>query len=162
VNAAACTSSPPAGLIDLIGLLLTALALVVTYKLTRPPPMAPATELPAATCDLQRETCRLALANGQALALRIPERPVRPNQPFVIEARSEGGSLLPLEVSIHGLEVEMSSPGKAFASDGNGGYRAETTLPVCTVNRMRWEVRVVLEANGEHLRWPLLFATESG
>ncbi|UCV27335.1 hypothetical protein [Ferribacterium limneticum] len=160
MNPAIPAPSPRAGLVDLVGLLLTVLALVVTYKLTRPPPVIPVTDLPAATCDLQRETCHLALPGGGTLELRVAGRPVRPNQPFVIEARSENTTLHPLEVVIRGIEVVMSNTAKPFEPDGQGGYRLETSLPICTVSRMTWEVSVTLEADGEHLRWPLFFVTE--
>lgn len=162
MNTATLHASPRAGLIDLVGLLLTVLALLVAYKLTRPPPVIPVTDLPAATCDLQRETCRLALPGGKRLELRIVGRPIRPNQPFVVEAQSDDGALQPLDIALRGVEIEMSSPAKGFQPDGKGGYRAETTLPICTVSRMTWEVSVRLEADGQHLRWPLFFVTEAG
>lgn len=152
--------SPRAGLVDLVGLLLTVLALVVAYKLTRPPPVIPVTDLPAATCDPQREPCRLTLPGGAMLELTFAGRPLRPALPFVVAARSSA-DLVPLTIAIRGIEIEMASPAQAFQPDGSGAYRAESALPVCTVSRMTWEVSVVFEANGERLRWPLFFATES-
>ena len=156
------TPSPRASLIDLVGLLLTVLALIVAYKLTRPPPVIPITDLPAATCDLQRETCHLALPGGQSLELHLDGRPVRPNQPFVVTVRSDSDTLRPLEISMRGIEIEMRSAAQPFQADGNGAYQATTTLPICTVNRMTWEVSVILQAGGERLRWPLFLVTESG
>jgi hypothetical protein len=163
VSISADTPSPPAALIDLVGLLLSLLALVVAYKLTRPPPAVPVTDLPPAACDLQRETCRLELPGKQALELRIPDRPVRPNQAFVVEARSDGDAQFrPLALAIRGIEIKMDSATTNFEPDGSGGYRVRTYLPVCTVSKMTWEISVVLEADRQHLRWPLLITTESG
>ena len=152
--------APRAGLVDLVGLLLTVLALVVAYKLMRPPPVVPVRDLPAATCDLQRESCRLDLPSGATLELNVARRPLHPAQPFVVAA-SSSADLVPLTIAIRGIEIEMASPAQAFQPDGGGAYRAETALPVCTVSRMTWEVSVVLEAAGQRLRWPLFFATES-
>lgn len=154
--------SARAGLVDLVGLLFTVLALVVAYKLTRPPPVILVTDLPAATCDLQREACRLALPGGRTLELHIIGRPIRPNQPFIVEVRSDDGVLQPLDMALRGIEIEMASPAKAFQPDGQGNYRVETALPICTVSRMTWEASVQIEAGGERLRWPLFFVTEAG
>ncbi len=154
--------SPRAGLVDLVGLLLTVLALVVAYKLTRPAPAIPVTDLPAATCDLQRETCRLTLPGGQSLELRLDGQPVHPNRPFVVEARSDSDSLRPVEISMHGIEIEMSSTAQPFQAIGDGAYRAAAMLPICTVKRMTWEVSVILQAGSERWRWPLVLVTESG
>lgn len=154
--------SPRAGLIDLVGLLFTVLALVVAYKLSRPAPLIPVTELPAATCDLQREACHLSLPGGDWLELHITDRPVRPNQPFVVEARRSGDQIQPLSISMRGVEIEMNSAATAFEPDDKGGYRVESSLPICTANRMTWELSVQLEADGKRLRWPLFFATEMG
>ena len=154
--------SARAGLVDLVGLLFTVLALVVAYKLTRPPPVIPVTNLPAATCNLQREACRLALPGGRTLELHIVGRPIRPNQPFIVEVRSDDGALQPLDMALRGIEIEMASPAKAFQPDGQGNYRVETALPICTVSRMTWEASVQIEAGGERLRWPLFFVTEAG
>ena len=162
VSTAAYAPAPRAGLIDLVGLLLTVLALLVAYKLTRPAPAIPVTDLPAASCDLQHETCRLMLPGGQSLTLRIDGHPARPNQPFVIEAQSDNTVLRPLEVSMRGIEIDMSSSAQPFQADGNGAYQATTTLPICTVKRMTWEVSVILQAGSERLRWPLFLTTESG
>ncbi len=129
VSAAIHAPSLRAGLVDLVGLLLTVLALLVAYKLTRPPPVIPVTDLPAATCDLQREACRLDLPGGASLELHIVGRPIRPNQPFVVEARSDDGALQPLDMALRGVEIEMASPAKAFQPDGHGNYRVETALP---------------------------------
>ncbi len=162
MHTATLGTQPRAGLVDLLGLLLTVLALVVAYKLARPLPPIPVSELPAATCDLQRETCRLDLPGGRSLELHIAGRPIRPNQPFVVEARSDDGSLQPLDIALRGVDIQMASPTQAFQPDGRGGYRAETALPVCTVSRMTWEASVQLQVGGERLRWPLFFVTEAG
>ena len=152
--------APRAGLVDLVGLLLTVLALVVAYKLTRPPPVVPVRDLPTATCDLQRESCRLTLPGGAMLELTVAGRPLRPALPLFVAARSSG-DLMPLTIAIRGIEIEMASATQAFQPDGSGAYRAEAALPLCTVSRMTWEVSVVLETDGGRLRWPLLFTTES-
>lgn len=162
MSGAAASSAPLAGLTDLVGLLLTLLALVVAYKLTRPPPVVPVTDLPVARCDLQREPCQLSLPDGELLEVSIASHPVRPNQPFTLTARSQNATLQPLAVAIHGIEIDMGSAAKAFEPDETGGYRVETSLPICTVGRMTWELSVTLQAGNRHLRWPLRFVTEPG
>ena len=112
------SASPALG--DLIGLLLTLLALVVAWKLAVPRAVPAIPTLPAAACDLQREDCRLTLGDNSRVDLRIPGRPIVPNQPFVIEASVAGGDVRLLEVEVQGVEVNIGSPPTVFASAEDG------------------------------------------
>jgi hypothetical protein len=161
VTAPAPPRSASAGLGDLIGFLLTLLALVVAWKLAVPRPATPIAILPAAACDLQRESCRLTLGDNTRVDLRIPGRPVVPNQPFVIEANVAGGDVRLLEVDVQGVEVDIGTPPTAFASAENGAYRTQLNLPLCTTNRMTWQMTVLLMIDGRYQRWPLRFHTET-
>ncbi len=146
---------------DLIGLLLTLLALVVAGKLAVPRTLPPPIELPPAACDLQRQDCRLLLPGG-AIELRLPERPVAPNRPFVVEGRSEGKGVRLLSLSLQGIELSMDGTPAAFAREDDGAYRARTGIPLCTESRMTWRMRVRLDIDGQGYEWPLLFRTEGG
>jgi len=146
---------------DLIGLLLTLLALVVTWKLAVPRTAPAIPTLPAAACDLQREDCQLALGKNIRVDLRIPGRPIVPNQAFVVEASVAGGDVRLLEVEVQGVEVDIGTPPTAFASADNGAYRTRLILPLCTTNRMSWEMTVLLMIDGRYRKWPLRFQTET-
>jgi hypothetical protein len=147
---------------DLIGLLLTLLALVVAGKLAIPRELPPPIELPPAACDLQRQDCRLALPGGGAIELRLPERPVAPNRAFVVEGRSEGKNVRLLSLSLQGVELGMDGTPATFVPEADGTYRARTGIPLCTVSRMTWRMRVRLGVDGQSYEWPLLFRTEGG
>jgi len=153
--------SASAGLGDLIGLLLTLLALVVAWKLAVPRPAAPIATLPPAACDLQRESCRLTLGDNTRVELRIPGRPIIPNQTFVIEGNVAGGDVRLLEVDVQGVEVDIGTPPTTFISTGNGAYRTQLNLPLCTTSRMTWQMTVLLMVDGHYRKWPLRFHTET-
>lgn len=155
------TFSPSAGLGDLLGLLFTLLALLVAYKLAVPRPAAPVATLPPAACDLQRETCRVQLADNSSIELRIPGRPVVPNRTFIIEGSIAGGKIELLEVDVRGVDIDVSSPPAAFARSAGAHYRAEINLPFCTASRMVWQITVLLLNDGRTLKWPLQFHTET-
>lgn len=159
------TSAPPRStspaLGDLIGFLLTLLALVVAWKLAVPRTAPAIPTLPAATCNLQREDCQLALGDNGRVDLRIPGRPIVPNQPFVIEASVAGGDVRLLEVEVQGVEVDIGTPPTAFASAENGTYRTQLNLPLCTTSRMNWQMTVLLLIDGRYRKWPLRFQTDT-
>ena len=153
------SASPALG--DLIGLLLTLLALVVAWKLAVPRAAPAIPTLPAAACDLQREDCQLALGKNIRVDLRIPGRPIVPNQPFVIEASVAGGDVRLLEVEVQGVEVDIGSPPTVFAIADDGTYRTQLNLPLCTTSRMTWQMTVLLLIDGRYRKWPLRFQTET-
>jgi hypothetical protein len=161
VTTPAPTRSTSAGLGDLIGLLLTLLALVVAWKLAVPRTVPAIPTLPPTACDLQREGCRLTLGDNARVDLRIPGRPIVPNQPFVIEANVAGGNVRLLEVEVRGIEVDIGSPPTTFASAEDGAYRTQLNLPLCTTSRMTWQMTVLLMIDGRYQRWPLQFHTET-
>jgi hypothetical protein len=161
VTTPAPTLSASGGLVDLIGLLLTLLALVIAWKLAAPRPAMPIPTLPLSACDLQRESCRLTLADATRVDLSIPGRPVVPNQPFVVEGSVAGGDVRLLEVEVRGIEVEIGSPPTAFASADDGAYRTRLDLPLCATSRMTWQMTVLLMIDGRYRKWPLRFHTET-
>lgn len=152
----------PAAWQDLLGLLFVALTLLVAGKLAVPRPAVPVTTLPLAACDLQREACRLRLPDGGSIELAVAGPAISPSQPFVLTGHSDRNDVRLLELAIRGVEQDLSSAPRPFRSAGNGAFRADASLPLCTVSRMTWQLSVLLEADGRRLRWPLRFQTASG
>lgn len=157
----ALARAPNAGLGDLLGLLLTLLALVIAWKLAMPRPATPVATLPVATCDLQRETCRLTLGDANHINLRIPERPILPNQPFTIEGDVTGSAVRLVAAEVRGVEVDVGTPPSAFSGAGSDTYRTALSLPFCTTNRTTWQMTILLTIDGRDLKWPLQFQTET-
>jgi hypothetical protein len=153
------SASPALG--DLIGLLLTLLALVVAWKLAVPRAAPAIPTLPPVACDLQREDCHLTLGDNSRVDLRIPGRPIVPNQAFVIEAGVAGGDVRLLEVEVQGVEVDVGTPPTAFVSTEYGAYRTQLNLPLCTTSRMTWQMTVLLMIDGRYRKWPLRFQTKT-
>ena len=158
-------AAPGGGFGDLLGLLLTLLALVIVWKLAVPRPAAPVATLPVAACDLQRESCRLTLDDVTGIDLRIdlhlPERPIVPNQPFTIEGHVTGSTVRLLAAEVRGVDVDVGTPPGTFSGAGNDTYRALLSLPFCTTSRTTWQMTILLSIDGRDLKWPLQFQTET-
>lgn len=146
---------------DLLGFLLTLLALLIAFKLTRPIAPPQLTLLPPAICDLQREICQLTLPGNLRVTLSVPGRPIVPSQSFVIEARGERDRIQLLSAQIHGVETPLSGDVAAFSDRGDDSFGARVNIPLCTTSRMNWQLRVLLRLDGQYLEWPLPFYTET-
>jgi hypothetical protein len=146
---------------DLLGFLLTLLALLIAFKLARPITPPRLTLLPPASCDLQRETCQLTLPGKLHVTLSVPGRPIVPNQSFVIEARGEHGRIELLSAQMHGVETPLSGDVAAFSDRGDDSFSTRVNIPLCTTSRMNWQLRVLLRLDGQFLEWPLPFNTET-
>lgn len=154
-------ASRRAGWGDLLGLLFTLLVLVIAYKLARPAPGIIVNELPLARCDLQHQACHLTLPGEFSMEIRIPERPVKTNDAFTVVVTSKHAQLYPLHFLIRGIELEMRSGPATFETYGEGRYRVQIRLPLCTTNQMTWEGSVLLKAGGQFFKWPLIFITQT-
>lgn len=154
-------AAPPRLAQDLLGFLLTLLALLIAFKMTRPISPPQLTLLPPASCDLQREPCQLTLPSNLRVTLSVPGRPIAPNQSFVIEARSEQGRIQLLSAQIHGVETPLTGNVAAFSDRGDDSFSARGNIPLCTTSRMNWQLRVLLRLDGQYLEWPLPFQTET-
>ncbi len=155
------TRAPGAGLGDLLGFLLTLLALVIAWKLAVPRSTTPVATLPVAACDLQRETCQLTLGDTTRIDLHILERPISPNQPFTIEAHVADSAVRLVAAEVHGIDVDVGTPPSAFSGAGSDTYRTSLRLPFCTTNRTTWQMTILLTIDGRDLNWPLQFRTET-
>lgn len=152
----------PAAWHDLLGLLFVALTLLVAGKLAVPRPAVPVAALPPAACDLQREVCRLSLPDGGSVELAVAGPAIRPSQPFVLIGHSDRRDVRLLELAIRGIEQDVSGAPRPFQRSGNGFFRTDASLPLCTLSRMTWQLSVLIEADGRRLRWPLRVHTDSG
>lgn len=152
---------PPRLWQDIFGLLFTLLALVIAAKLAIPRPQPAPTPLPVATCDLQRESCRLVLPGNGSFDLRLAAAPVAPNRPFSVEFSGASAGIRPLSQEIRGVEIDMGSPSAAFSVDSGGTYRSVANIPLCTLQRMTWRLTVRFESAGQWFEWPLIFQTGS-
>lgn len=143
---------------DLLGLLLTLAALLAAALLALPRPQPAVTELPPASCDLQQESCRLALPDLGEIEVHLRGGPIAANREFAIAGRSVGGAR-PLSLIVRGIDLAMDGAPASIAADADGNFSATSRLPLCTTGSMRWQLRILLGAAGRYYEWPLIFRT---
>lgn len=147
-------------LIDVIGGLLIALALVVGYKLS--PLLLPKVDVtvqPDPVCDLQRQACATALPSGGRIELSTSVRPIPMVKPFEVRVAVSGLSPSRVEVDFSGIEMNMGINRPQLMPRADGVFVAETSLPVCITGLMDWQVTVLLETGGERIAIPYRFSS---
>lgn len=149
-------------LIDLIGVLLIALVVVVGYKLSPMLlPKADVTVQPDPTCDLQRQTCAVALPNGGRIELTMGTHPIPMVKPFAVYVATSGFTPSRIDIDFTGIEMNMGYNRPQLTAGSDGRFVAEVTLPVCITGQMEWQATVLLETGSERLAIPFRFTSGS-
>ena len=110
-----------------------------------------------ADCDLRAGPCVVPLRGGE-LALSISPHSIPLMRTLQLGVNTIGLDASGVAVEIRGLNMDMGLNRTVLVSDGDGGWRGETILPVCSQRRMAWEAAVQVDA-GERVEVPFPFAT---
>lgn len=108
-------------------------------------------------CDLRAGPCERAVAGGRLVASITP-REIPLMQPLQLDVRTEGLAAKAVTVEIRGLNMDMGLNRTPLVQDGDGHWRGETILPICSQRTMEWEAAVRVHA-GERLEVPFGFRT---
>jgi hypothetical protein len=149
-------------LIDLIGILLIGLVVVVGYKLS--PlllPKADVTVQPDPACNLQRQSCVVALPSGGVIELKMGTQPIPLVKPFEVQLVANGISPSRVDIDFAGIDMNMGYNRPELTPRGGGRFAAEATLPVCITGQMEWQATVLLETGSERVAIPFRFTTGS-
>ncbi len=117
-------------------------------------------QLPPDGCDLAVEACERALGDGSVLRLSVKPRPIELMQPLEVEVQHQGEGWTPLRLDITGLNMEMGLNRTSLMPDGEGRWRGETILPICSQRRMHWQAALVLQGPEEVVQILHEFHTE--
>lgn len=142
-------------LAGMLGLAATAFWAARSWQATQP---VYARQPGPAGCDLRAGACRAALPGGGAVSLAIapPEIPLM--QTLTLDVRLEGAEAHSVVVDIRGLNMDMGISRARMRDLGDGTWRGETILPVCSQRRMEWEAAVQVEG-GARYEVPFPFQT---
>lgn len=148
-------------LIDAIVLLAVGVIGVAGYKLA--PLLTPKTDLtlPLSTCDLNHGNCRVELAGGAHLEFSVEPRPIRALKPLLLRARIEGVEARRVEVDFAGVDMKMGYNRPPLASEGDGTFAGQASLPVCITGSMPWEATVLIETPNALIAAPFRFEAAS-
>jgi hypothetical protein len=82
-------------------------------------------------------------------------------KPLTLDVQLEGFTANKVMVDIIGLNMDMGYNRPQLSIKNSQHFSGSTTLPVCTLDRMEWEARVIIETpdSGNYLI-PFRFYTE--
>jgi len=109
-------------------------------------------------CDLRAGPCQQSLAGG-SVTFSIEPGDVPLMKPLVLAVVTQGLVAAGVVVEIRGLNMEMGLNRTVLTRGGDGDWRGETILPICSQRRMEWEAAVQLEAGAGRYEVPFPFHT---
>ncbi|MCB1722639.1 MAG: hypothetical protein KDJ39_02975 [Gammaproteobacteria bacterium] len=112
---------------------------------------------PVVECDLRLGPCRRPLDEG-AVTLAITPSDIPLMRPLILDVKVEGADVSSVLVEIRGLNMDMGLNRVRLQTAGDGAWRGETILPICSRRRMEWEASVRLD-NGAGIEIPYRFIT---
>lgn len=93
-------------------------------------------------CDLSQGPCS-ADVGGEKVSLSINPIPIQVSKPLSLEFKSK--NLKALEIDFLGFEENMGFLRPQLSSQDDLTYRGEITLPVCDLEEMTWNARVLVK-----------------
>jgi len=102
-------------------------------------------------CNLNRQACRVSLADGGSLELTIQPRPIPVVSPLTIEAKLNGIAAESVELDFAGADMEMGHNRVVLSPTGNGNFSGTASLPVCVTGRMNWRATLLIGSGGRRL-----------
>lgn len=110
-----------------------------------------------AGCDLHRQPCGAALADGGRLELSITPRPIPMVQPLAIAVQVTGIEARKVEIDFAGIAMNMGYNRPVLAPAGAGRFTGTASLPVCITGSMAWQATVLVEAGRQRISVPFRF-----
>lgn len=144
-----------------IALLLFCIAAVVAYKLNLGAKNA--VELLAESdpdCDLRKGSCSAALIGGGGIEFAIEPRSIPVMKPLRVSVEVSDLDVNSVEIDFVGIGMEMGYNRTRLEKSAAGYFEGSAILPVCVLQRMPWEARLLLESDRGTIMAPFRFYTE--
>lgn len=122
-------------------------------------PQVVATASIDSTCDLRQAPCVATLPSGATVRFGLEPRTIPLLEPIRIDVEVRGLNALGVEVDFAGVDMNMGYNRPALASQGDGRFSGEVTIPVCVRNRMEWEAKVLVRTSAGLMAAPYRFWT---
>ncbi|OOZ39658.1 hypothetical protein BOW53_10610 [Solemya pervernicosa gill symbiont] len=110
-------------------------------------------------CDLRAAPCKAVAANGEIIELAILPLGIPQLKPLEITVNLMGFSADSVAVVFTGVDVDMGTIQYPLVSVDGLSFSGGASLSVCSKQKMRWRVTVVIESNGEVYAIPFEFDT---
>jgi hypothetical protein len=144
-----------------IALLLFCIAAVVAYKLHNA--AISSVELLAESdpeCDLRKGSCSAALIGGGGIEFAIEPRSIPVMKPLRVSVKVSDIEAESVEIDFVGRGMEMGYNRTRLEKRSAGYFEGAAILPVCVLQRMPWEARLLLESDRGTIMAPFRFYTE--
>ncbi len=145
-------------LVDIIGMLLIATVTLIAYKLSPTWLSADRVIYPDRSCNLNRDSCKMAVNGGQ-IEFQLSPRPIPLLNEISIEVRVADIAVRYLDADFAGVGMNMGLVRVPLRDDGTGVWRATTSLPVCVTSQMRWRLTLIMETPLDSILIPVEFST---
>ncbi len=144
-----------------IGLLLLAILAAGGWKLYQVlAPKRVATATLNSECDLTQSECTSSFPDGTIVSLSIEPKPIPVLQPLKLTSKINGVDVSNVEVDIVGIGMNMGYIRPELSTvESDGQYSGDSILPVCILDEMQWEARVMVHSNSGLMVAPFRFVT---
>lgn len=145
-----------------IGLLLLAILAAGGWKLYQIlAPERVATAPLNTECDLAISDCNSVFPDGTTVSLSMEPRPIPVLKPLKLKTTINGVEASSVEVDIVGIGMNMGYIRPELSVKGKDGqFSGDSILPVCILDEMQWEARVMIHSNDGLMVAPFRFVTK--
>ncbi len=143
-----------------LGALLTALSLAALYKAW--PILFPRVSQSAAIdpgCDLRKAPCVSSINQQVTVGFSIEPREIPLVTPLRLAVEIDGVAADRVEVDFAGVDMNMGYNRVVLQAVAEGRYAGKGMIPVCVMDSMEWEAKVLITTGQELLSAPYRFVT---
>ncbi len=108
-------------------------------------------------CDLHQQACKAQLPDGREISLSISPKPIKPLVVLDLHVNVSNIKVKSLMVDFQGIGVDMGFYRPALAKQGDGQFAGTSKLSVCTLDKMLWQVTVIIRNDEETIIAPFRF-----
>ncbi len=145
----------------IVALLLFGIAAVIGYKLNNATQKS-VTLLAASNPDyeLRNGPCRAELPAGGSIEFSIEPRSIPLMKPLSLTVNVHDIEVSAAEIDFVGIGMNMGYNRPQLKQVSSNRFEGSTTLPVCILQRMEWEARLLLETDKGTVMAPFRFYTD--
>ena len=97
-------------------------------------------------CDLRAGPCRISFPDGSSVTFSITPRTIPVIQPLNLEVKIDGLEAESVEVDFSGTEMYMGFNRVKLKAGAKGQYTGVGRIPVCVLEAMEWEAKVMIKS----------------
>lgn len=145
----------------IVALLLIGIAAVVGYKLDKATQknvgMLAVTD---SDCNLRDGPCHAEIPSGGNIEFSIEPPSIPLMKPLSLRVKVRDIDVSTVEIDFVGIGMNMGYNRPQLYQVSNDHFKGSTTLPVCILQRMQWEARLLLETEKGTVMAPFRFYTD--